>query len=233
MVLYQNRWRSEAGDTLRLFGNDTSFWERFNKEIKDSQDITVKIKPNSAMIDVVKQINREYGDHVGAYIQPVSSSPVSAPLNFLVVYARDKDAGYVIDNAVQGSNSPFYSDSSNIVYGRNHTLEEEILTTKNLIPCLDSENTNYVLEQLDSVIKYTDSERAKLGAIQNRLYHAINNLSQSGENVSSSKSQIQDADFARETTNLTKHSILKEAGLSMLAQARGVSKSVSSLLNNA
>ncbi len=78
---------------------------------------------------------------------------------------------------------------------------------------------NKTIEQLDQLLKYVDSERAKLGAAQNRLSHAINNLSQTSENVAASNSRIRDTDFARETSRLAKESILKEANTAMLAQA--------------
>ncbi|TOF19807.1 flagellin B, partial [Vibrio parahaemolyticus] len=76
-----------------------------------------------------------------------------------------------------------------------------------------------------------DSSRASLGASQNRLTHAINNLSQSSENVANSHSQIRDTDFAKESTQLTKQSILREVNTSMLAQAGNAPKSALNLLS--
>lgn len=87
------------------------------------------------------------------------------------------------------------------------------------LPNLKSTGHDSVLEQIDGLLQYVDSERAKLGATQNRLSHAINNLSQTSENVAASNSQIKDTDFAKETSELTKQSILKEVNTSMLAQA--------------
>lgn len=73
---------------------------------------------------------------------------------------------------------------------------------------------------LDSAMQYVDSNRADLGAFQNRFGHAINNLENINENVNASNSQIKDVDFAKETTAMTKSQILQQASSSILAQAK-------------
>ncbi|MGX9417223.1 flagellin [Vibrio sp. RC27] len=83
---------------------------------------------------------------------------------------------------------------------------------------------------IDSALKYVDSNRAQLGAFQNRFDHAINNLDNINENVSASKSRIKDTDFAKETTNLTKSQILAQASSSILAQAKQAPNAALSLL---
>ncbi|EKO3404222.1 flagellin [Vibrio fluvialis] len=83
---------------------------------------------------------------------------------------------------------------------------------------------------IDAALKYVDSQRADLGAKQNRLSHSISNLANIQENVESSKSRIKDTDFAKETTQLTKAQILQQAGTSILAQAKQLPNSAISLL---
>ncbi|MGF1774001.1 flagellin [Vibrio wakamikoensis] len=83
---------------------------------------------------------------------------------------------------------------------------------------------------LDSALKYVDSQRADLGAKQNRLSHSINNLASIQENVEASNSRIKDTDFAKETTAMTKNQILQQAGTSILAQAKQLPNSAMSLL---
>ncbi|MCL4160216.1 UNVERIFIED_CONTAM: hypothetical protein GTU68_005972, partial [Idotea baltica] len=73
---------------------------------------------------------------------------------------------------------------------------------------------------LDSAMQYVDSNRADLGAFQNRFGHAISNLENINENVNASNSQIKDVDFAKETTAMTKAQILQQASSSILAQAK-------------
>ncbi len=82
----------------------------------------------------------------------------------------------------------------------------------------------------DSALKKVSSERANLGAMQNRLEHTINNLDTSSENLQSAESGIRDTDMATEMTNYSKNNILMQAGQSMLAQANQSNQGVLSLL---
>jgi flagellin len=83
---------------------------------------------------------------------------------------------------------------------------------------------------IDAAIQGIDSQRAGIGAVQNRLSSTISNLSSVSENVSAARSQIQDADFAKETANLTRTQILQQAGISVLAQANALPQQVLGLL---
>lgn len=86
------------------------------------------------------------------------------------------------------------------------------------------------LAVVDAAIQFIDNTRGQLGAVQNRLLSTISNLSNVSENVSAARSRIQDADFAAETANLTRASILQQAGTSVLAQANTLPQQVLSLL---
>ncbi|WP_283240704.1 flagellin, partial [Pseudoalteromonas sp. S979] len=83
---------------------------------------------------------------------------------------------------------------------------------------------------IDAAISQIDSQRADLGAIQNRFGHTISNLANISENVSSSRSRIQDTDFATETAEMTKNQILQQAGTSILSQANQIPQAAISLL---
>lgn len=83
---------------------------------------------------------------------------------------------------------------------------------------------------IDGALKNVDSQRAELGAFQNRFGHAINNLDNINENVNASRSRILDTDFAKETTAMTKSQILQQASTSILAQAKQSPSSALSLL---
>ena len=72
--------------------------------------------------------------------------------------------------------------------------------------------------------------RATFGATQNRFESVISAVQSYAENVTASRSRIQDADFAAETANLTKVQIMQQAGVAMLAQANAVPQNVLSLL---
>ncbi len=86
------------------------------------------------------------------------------------------------------------------------------------------------IDVLDGAITKIDSNRAELGAIQNRLSSTVSNLGSIIENVSAARSRIRDTDFAAETAELAKNQVLQQAGLSVLAQANASSQSVLSLL---
>ncbi|EGQ7945799.1 flagellin [Vibrio parahaemolyticus] len=73
---------------------------------------------------------------------------------------------------------------------------------------------------LDTAMKFVDSQRAELGAYQNRFNHAINNLDNIHENLAASNSRIQDTDYAKETTQMVKQQILQQVGTTILAQAK-------------
>ncbi|MEB2331492.1 MAG: flagellin domain-containing protein [Nitrosomonas sp.] len=87
-----------------------------------------------------------------------------------------------------------------------------------------------VITTIDDALKIVNSTRADLGAIQNRFSSAIANLQTSAENLSASRSRIQDADFAAETAALTRAQILQQAGVAMLSQANALPNNVLSLL---
>ncbi|WP_320893322.1 flagellin [Stutzerimonas stutzeri] len=83
---------------------------------------------------------------------------------------------------------------------------------------------------IDDAIKAIDSQRADLGAVQNRFDNTIANLQSISENVSAARGRIEDTDFAAETANLSKNQILQQAGTAILAQAKQLPQAVLSLL---
>lgn len=86
------------------------------------------------------------------------------------------------------------------------------------------------LSVIDAAVQGIDTQRATLGAVQNRLTSTISNLQNIVENVSAARSQIRDADFAAETANLTRNQIIQQAGIAMLAQANAQPQNVLALL---
>lgn len=83
---------------------------------------------------------------------------------------------------------------------------------------------------LDEATQKVSSERSKLGAVQNRLEHTINNLGTSSENLTAAESRIRDVDMASEMVEQTKNSILSQAAQAMLAQANQQPQAVLQLL---
>lgn len=83
---------------------------------------------------------------------------------------------------------------------------------------------------INNAIERVSAERSKLGAIQNRLEHTINNLGTSSENLTAAESRIRDVDMAKEMMNFQKNNILSQAAQAMLAQANQMPQGVLQLL---
>jgi flagellin len=86
------------------------------------------------------------------------------------------------------------------------------------------------LTTLDSALANVNNSRASLGAYQNRFASVVTSLQTTSENLSASRSRIQDTDFAKETASLTRGQILQQAGTAMLAQANSLPNGVLALL---
>ncbi|MCF7503743.1 MULTISPECIES: flagellin [Vibrio] len=102
--------------------------------------------------------------------------------------------------------------------------------TVNDIDVTSVAGANEAVSVIDGALKSVDSNRASLGAFQNRFDHAISNLDNINENVNASKSRIKDTDYAKETTAMTKSQILQQASTSILAQAKQSPSAALSLL---
>ena len=100
-------------------------------------------------------------------------------------------------------------------------------TGLSVLTVANSENT---IDRIDAALEKISNARAGLGAVQNRLASTISNLENVSQNLSSSKSRIVDADFAAETSKLSKAQILQQAGTAMLSQANASTQNVLSLL---
>lgn len=88
------------------------------------------------------------------------------------------------------------------------------------------------ITSLDSAITTINKTRAEMGAITNRLEHALTNQENIKQNVTAAESVIRDADFATETSEFTKFQILQQSATSMLSQANSLPNNVLSLLQN-
>jgi len=87
-----------------------------------------------------------------------------------------------------------------------------------------------VISRVDNAIASVAGMRANLGAVSNRFDHIIDNLTNVVANTESSKSRIEDADFAVETTQLTRNTVLQQAATSMVAQANAQKNSILALI---
>ncbi|HET7629640.1 MAG TPA: flagellin [Bacillales bacterium] len=91
-------------------------------------------------------------------------------------------------------------------------------------------SANAAISTIDAAIQDVSTQRAKLGALQNRLEHTINNLGTSTENLTAAESRIRDVDMAKQMMIFTKENILNQAAQAMLAQANQLPQGVLQLL---
>ncbi|HET6804162.1 MAG TPA: flagellin [Frateuria sp.] len=164
-------------------------------------DITGTFKDTKALVD---QINSSGISGVSAYIDDSKN---------LVIDSQD-------DLTLGGSNT-------SLGFTAGVTTASGDLTTANVKTVAGANDT---INRIDSALQSISSIRSDLGAVQNRFDSTIANLQTISQNLDSSRSQIQDADFAAETANMSSANILQQAGVSVLAQANSTTQSVLKLL---
>ena len=147
----------------------------------------------------------------------------------------DSKTGKLTSNtAITGANTVtcVYTPRTGSAHTETITLTVTAATEKNLseIEVETTAKATHAIEQLDKALEEVSTAQAKLGAIQNRLSHNIDNLSKSSMLTEQSVGRIVDADFATETSELSKQQILAQAATSMLAQANQSKQSVLALL---
>ena len=115
-----------------------------------------------------------------------------------------------------------------LVAGTNNASETQ--TTIGDLDILSAGNSQKSVQALDDAIQQIDSQRAALGAVQNRFDSTVSNLQSIAENSTAARSRVQDADFAAETAELTKQQTLQQASTSILSQANQLPSAVLKLL---
>lgn len=94
----------------------------------------------------------------------------------------------------------------------------------------DQASASGAISRLDTALSSVNTLRAYLGAITNRLEHAITNQENQNQNMTAAESTIRDADFAYETTQFSRNQIITQSATAMLAQANSLPQSILSLL---
>ncbi|MBI3143686.1 MAG: flagellin [Pseudogulbenkiania sp.] len=145
--------------------------------------------------------------------------------------------GAATDSSTVGGTLRFKSDSSYTVTSAAAgglfsatTANSSTLTNVASINIGTSTGATSAISVIDGALSAINSQRAALGAYQNRFNSTITNLQTTSENLTASRSRIQDADFASETATLSRNQILQQAGTAMLAQANQLPQQVLSLL---
>jgi len=131
--------------------------------------------------------------------------------------------------AVDGDNNNLQTaDSATETGGERYISLKSALSTTS--PYTGQQVATVIIQQMDKAITAAAAERAKYGAYINRLEYAQDNLMNVAQNTDASRSRIEDADYAAETTNLARTQIIAQASTAMLAQANQSKQSVLALL---
>ncbi|HEY8585896.1 MAG TPA: flagellin [Rhodanobacter sp.] len=150
------------------------------------------------------------------------ASSASGDFGFITSTLRGTLELSASDNITLGGTYTDFGFASNVI-----TKDNSALSTVDVKSVAGANDT---IQRIDAALGTISSMRSDLGAVQNRFDSTIANLQTISQNLSSSRSQIQDADFAAETANMSSANILQQAGVAVLAQANASTQSVLRLL---
>ena len=185
---------------------NTQFNVTYNDKIGNEQKINITAKAGDDIEELATYINGQTNELSASVTEEgvlqvfMSGETISSPLEFNGSLANELKMGGESDDTVAPMN----------------------LTTVG--------GAQRSIDVIDAALEFVDSNRANLGAFQNRFESAIKNLTNINENITDSNSQIKDTDFAKETTNLTKNQILSQSSASIFAQAKQAPNMAMSLL---
>ena len=132
----------------------------------------------------------------------------------------------VLDN---GGSSVTFQIGANT--GSTNRLDIDLVSISSLTGSISTTAaSDTAIDDIDTMIQSVTSARADFGAIQSRFESAINNLTVGMENQAAARGRIMDADFAVESSNMTRSQILQQAGTAMVSQANSAPQSVLQLL---
>ena len=194
-----------------------------------SQDaIEVSIVEGDTAESIVQRINDK---NISGLTAAVSTDGLSVELESSVAGTADITAGDItIADAAGNTNGTAAAVFTAVTATGADTTTAATTGSVNDIDISTAEGAQAAIQIVDGAIGIIDSQRADLGAIQNRFESTISNLQNVSENVSAARGRVQDTDFAAETAALTKNQILQQAGTSILAQANQLPQAVLSLL---
>ncbi|WP_430492024.1 flagellin [Pseudomonas fulva] len=173
--------------------------------------VEVKLKADSTMDDIVSSINS-------------ASTGVTASKNNDGTLKLFSEKSIVVSDGSQGTGLNALGLTASTTAA---TTMETTVSNLSIGTAADSQIS---IQALDAAIAQIDSQRAQLGAVQNRFDSTVANLNSISENSTAARSRVQDADFASETAELTKQQTLQQASTAILSQANQLPSSVLKLL---
>ncbi|WP_139685949.1 flagellin [Vibrio tasmaniensis] len=185
-----------ANDTWEVKPDQNDMTMSFTDRFGQPQEITINAKTGDDIEELATYINGQT-DLVSASVNDEGQ---------LQIYMSGEDTAGTI------SFSGSLADELSMSAGSYESVDDINVT--------DVGGAQRAVSILDTAMKYVDSHRSELGAMQNRFDHAINNLENVHENLGASNSRIKDTDYAKETTQMLKQQILQQVSTTILAQAK-------------
>ncbi len=207
-------------------------------DVSSQTGITAKLNSDNTGLILTnesgKDINIANGASSAAGITLASQDAVQTLSSGNLTFTAATTAATGVTVAARGT-VEYNSDKGYTVSGTGDTMTNAAATSSNMksvstIDVSTVDGSTRALKIIDAALAAVNGQRANFGALQSRFETAIANLNTSSENMSASRSRIQDADFAAETANLSRSQILQQAGTAMVAQANQLPQGVLSLL---
>jgi flagellin len=184
-------------------------------------DYTVDIAEGASLKSIAASVNADVAG-VNATVNEAGDD---------IIYTVSKDVTDLTTLSDVGSNLGVFASSAatEVISATANSGSTAAISTIDISGISDF-GAQSALASIDNALAQVDEQRADLGALQNRFSYTISNLANVQENVSASRSRIQDTDFAVETAQMTKNQILQQAGTSILAQANQIPQAAISLI---
>ena len=222
----------QAPDMVKM----TTFQANVNSALAGT--VAVRLDPvGAAMAFTSTRVGNENRDNTTAYTSMVTLTGISAGKNMILdkfglsegTSKGSGDSNFRIHVKDNSSQFQIGADQGEVMKVGISNMSTKALGIDNL-DLTSVTGANEAMGKIDRAIDLVSSERAKIGAFQNRLSYAINNLRSSSTNMISSESRIRDTDIAKEMIEFTRDQIMQQSGTAMLAQANSIPKGVLSLL---
>jgi flagellin len=226
-----------AGDTYSLNINGVDVFGSTGKALNvggtvTQADVTTAINAVSAQTGVVAS-----ADSTGALVLTAADGSNIVAKETIGGAATGAGAGYTTAGTTTVGNLTVSASSAITVAGNTPgnagltagtvAASTGLLSTQNVLTVAGANST---IHSIDSALATVSQFQSQLGAIQNRFTSTVSNLQATAQNLTASRSTIQDADFAAETAKLTQSQVLQQAGISVLAQANQAPQLILKLL---